>query len=392
MEGKQSFMKIILAFDSFKNCLPSPEIHRILGEAIGRRQPAWEIVSLPLGDGGEGTAEALCAALGGVMERYRVSDPLGRPVMAHWGRLPDHGAVLEMASASGIELLRREELNPEKTSTYGTGELLRHLIVDEKIRRFTIGIGGSATVDGGIGMLQALGVEFIDRQERKLPGGATGGMLGEIAAVDLSHVCPELRQCRFRVACDVTNPLTGPLGAAAVFGPQKGATPEQVRRLDAGLQNFCFTAHQAGVVDQAAELPGDGAAGGLGFALRNFLRAEIVSGAELALELLRFDDALTGADWVVTGEGCSDFQTAHGKLCSQVAKHAHQRNIPVILLSGALGERSSELEDAFDAVLTLAAGPGTLEEALARTPDNLRRMGRALAAMLDRKNSDKRLN
>ncbi len=378
-------MKIILAFDSFKNCLPSPDIHRILGGAIQHCKPDWEIVSLPLGDGGEGTAEALCAALGGVMERYRVSDPLGRPATASWGRLPDHGAVLEMASASGIELLRREELNPEKTSTYGTGELLRHLIVDENIRHFTIGIGGSATVDGGIGMLQALGVEFIDRQGRKLPDGATGGMLGEIAAIDVSHFRPEIRECRFRVACDVTNPLTGPLGAAAVFGPQKGATPEQVHRLDAGLQNLNLAAHQAAMVDHAAELPGDGAAGGLGFALRNFMKAEIVSGAELALDLLHFDDALTGADWVITGEGCSDFQTAHGKLCSQVAKHAHRRNIPVILLSGALGDRAAELEDAFDAVLALAAGPGTLEEALARTPDNLRRMGRALTAMLDRK-------
>ena len=377
-------MKIVLAFDSFKNCMSSPEIHRILRETFHTYRPEWEIVSLPLGDGGEGTAEALCAAQGGVMESHTVSDPLGRPVAARWGRLPDHGAVLEMATASGIELLRRAELDPERASTRGTGELLRHLIREEKIRRLTIGIGGSATVDGGIGMLQALGAAFTDRAGQQIPDGAGGGKLSEVAVVNLKNLLPELRDCRIRVACDVTNPLTGPTGAAAVFGPQKGATPEQVRKLDAGLKNFSLAARRAGVVKASEEQPGDGAAGGLGFALRNFLDAEIVSGAELALELLRFDAALEAADWVMTGEGCSDFQTAHGKLCSHVAAHARQRNIPVILLSGALGERAAELEETFDAVLALAAGPGTLEDALERTPENLRRMVRALTMLLER--------
>ena len=382
-------MKIVLAFDSFKNCLSSPAIHRILLETFRQFQPDWEIVSLPLGDGGEGTAAAITAAMHGTMETVTVSDPLGRPVAAQWGRLPDGRAVLEMASASGIELLKPEELAPERTTTFGTGELLRHLMTCEQVRDFTVGIGGSATVDGGIGMLQALGARFFDRAGRLIPAGAGGGALAEADAADLSQFAPELARCRFRVACDVVNPLTGPDGAAAVFGPQKGATPEQVERLDRGLANWRRVACEAAVAPPG-EQAGDGAAGGLGFALRNYLGAEIVPGAELMLELLDFDRVLQGADWVITGEGCSDFQTAHGKLCARVADHAHAAEVPVILLSGALGKKAEVLNDAFDAVLALASGPTSLEKALADTPDNLRRMARALGVMLGAKRNSQR--
>lgn len=382
-------MKLILAFDSYKNALSSPEIHRILAEVFRRVRPDWEIVSLPLGDGGEGTAAAVTAALGGSMEELRVSDPLGRPVTAQWGRLPGRRAVLEMASASGIERLTRAELDPLRATTFGTGEMVRHLIEHEKIADFTVGIGGSATVDGGIGILQALGARFYDRAGRLVPDGAGGGALGEVARMELEAMRGLLKGCRFRVACDVVNVLTGPAGAAAVFGPQKGATPEQVGLLDRNLACWHKTACAAGVAPER-EQPGDGAAGGLGFALRNFLRAEIVSSAEMVLELLEFDRALAAADWVLTGEGCSDFQTAQGKLCSRVAAHAHAAGVPVILLSGALGKRHEELQGLFDAALALSAGPGALEQAIAATPDNLRRMAEALAAMLKttRKGSD----
>ncbi len=374
-------MKIILAFDSFKNCLSSPEICKLLAAEFKQRRPEWEILPMPLGDGGEGTARAVTAALGGRLEKCIVHDPLHRRVEAEWGALPDGGAVLEMASASGIELLTRSELDPWRTSTFGTGELLRELACRKGIRRFTIGIGGSATVDGGAGMLQALGVRFFDRAGQALAVPAGGGALSRIARVDISGLAPEIRASAIRIASDVTNPLCGPEGAAQVFAPQKGADGAMVAELEKNLRHWGETVVAEGIADDF-EHPGDGAAGGMGFALRAFLQAAGMSGAELVLEVLKFDEALAGADWVLTGEGCSDFQTAHGKLCSVVASHARRRGIPVILLSGALGERAEELENIFDAVLALAAHPGTLEDALQNTPRNLKRMGGALANLL----------
>ena len=377
-------MKIILAFDSFKNCLPSPEICRILQESMQSVLPEAEFAALPLGDGGEGTCRAVTAACGGTMHCCTVHDPLFRSVQAQWGLLPDNSAVLEMASASGIELIDRAERDPMLTTTYGTGELLKHIIAEKSVRNITIGIGGSATVDGGVGMLQALGVKFFDESDQLLPVPASGKDIARIRRIDQSGILPEIRDCRIRIASDVTNPLCGANGAARVFGPQKGADQAMVEQLESNLANWGRLSVKSGFAD-TFESPGDGAAGGLGFALRNYLNAFSVSGAELVLSLLRFDEIVQNADWVLTGEGCSDYQTACGKLCSVVAEHSHRYNVPVILLSGALGERFEELSGTFDAVLALTNGPVSLEEALNATPANLRRMGRSIAKLISRK-------
>ena len=374
-------MKIILAFDSFKNCLPSPEICRILQESIQSVLPEAEIAALPLGDGGEGTCRAVTAACGGTLNSCLVHDPLFRMVHAEWGLLPDNSAVLEMASASGIELIDRTERNPMQTTTYGTGELLAYLATGKNIRSFTIGIGGSATVDCGVGMLQALGVKFYNAENELIPCPADGNAIASIAKIDTSDLLPEIKKCSIRIASDVTNPLCGENGAARVFAPQKGADSEMVEVLEKNLFNFGMLSVKSNLADNITT-PGDGAAGGLGFALRNYLHAQSMSGAELVLELSRFDQAIKDADWVITGEGCSDFQTAHGKLCSVVAEHCRKAGVPVILLSGALGERSDELENIFDAVFSITNKPCTLHEALGSTPENLRRMARNIVNLI----------
>ena len=377
-------MKIILAFDSFKNCLSSPDICRILQDSMLNTDKELQIVAMPLGDGGEGTAAAVTAALNGTIHTYQVHDPLFRPVDAQYGLLSDNSAVLEMASASGIELITQAERDPMRTTTYGTGELLKYLACEKDIRNFTIGIGGSATVDCGVGMLQALGVKFFNAKHELLPIPASGVDIADIKDIDASELLPENRQSTVCIASDVTNPLCGDNGAARVFGPQKGANPDTVEMLENNLRNFGELSVTLRLADNT-NTPGDGAAGGLGFALRNFLHAESTSGAELVLKLLKFDDQLADTDWVITGEGCSDFQTAHGKLCSVVATHARKQNVPVILLSGALGERAEELDKTFDAVFALASAPGTLEKALFDTPRNLERMGRAIVNLLKKR-------
>ena len=377
-------MKIVLAFDSFKDCLSSPEICRILAESIQQADPASIVCSLPLGDGGEGTAQAVTAACGGVMQTTLVHDPLFRPIQAQWGLLPDNSAVLEMASASGIELVAPSERNPMLTTTYGTGEMLKYLACEKHICSFTIGIGGSATVDCGIGMLQALGVKFYDGSGKLLNIPATGEDIARISRIDAEGLLPEIRKSTIKIASDVTNPLCGMQGAARVFAPQKGADAAMVEKLEKNLYNFGTLSVRSALADRI-DAPGDGAAGGLGFALRNYLGAQSLSGAELVLQLLDFDRVLVDADVVITGEGCSDFQTIHGKLCSVVANHARKAGVPVILLSGALGEKAEVLAEKFDAVLALASRPGSLDEALKNTPENLRRMARSIINLLNMK-------
>ncbi|MBQ8753914.1 MAG: glycerate kinase [Lentisphaeria bacterium] len=374
-------MKIVLAFDSFKNCLSSPEICRILRESLLAAEPSCEVLALPLGDGGEGTARAVVNACGGEIFHCPVHDPLFRMTDAEWGLLPDGSAIFEMASASGIELISRAERDPMKTTTYGTGELLRHLACEKSIRKFCIGIGGSATVDGGVGMLQALGVKFYDANRNLLPVPADGNAIGRIRFCDVSEVPPEVRSTEICIASDVNNPLCGESGAARVFAPQKGADPAMVEVLEQNLFNFGQRTVSAGIAD-GFDHPGDGAAGGVGFALRSYLNARTASGAELVLDLLDFDRKIADADLVMTGEGRSDFQTAHGKLCRIVSEHARKAGVPVILLSGALGERFEELEPFFDGLFALSSAPCPLEEALENTPENLRRMGRAILNLL----------
>ena len=355
-------MKIVVAPDSFKGNMRSAQVCDLICAAILRERPEAEVVAFPMADGGEGTVEAVVAATGGRFESLDVCGPLGDPVVAQYGVLPDGSAIMEMASASGLELVPAERLNPLEATTSGTGQVLRHLI-EEGHASIVMGIGGSATVDGGTGLAQALGYRLLDSAGHEITERG-GRILSLIHSIDAANVLAGLHQARIRVACDVTNPLTGPAGAAAVFGPQKGATPEMVTQLDAGLSNL---AHVAGIEGA----PGDGAAGGLGYGLRAFCRAEIVSGAALIAATVGVPAALAGADLLITGEGCTDGQTASGKLCAVLAKMARERGVKTLLLSGALqGELNTFLET-FDYAFSISSGPASLEACMAHAPANL---------------------
>ena len=364
-------MKIIIAPDSYKGALRAEKVAQALAEGWRSIRPGDQLFTIGLSDGGEGMASAMAHARNGRFVEISAVDALMRQVRAKAVMIGD-SAVLETAEANGIERLSRSELDPLSATTYGVGMMMKYLL-DAGCRSFIIGIGGSATVDGGIGMLQALGAEFFDEPGNRVASGAGGGALGKIAKADLTTLDDRLKECDILVACDVTNPLCGSNGSAAVFGPQKGATAEMVKVLDANLR------HWAGLFNDDGTYPGDGAAGGLGFALRKILGGKLVSGAELILKYSGFDAALDGADLVITGEGCSDEQTACGKLCSVVAEHARKFQVPTVLVSGALRGDTAALEKCFAGCFSIAAGPGTLDDAIAATGENLRRMGANLA-------------
>jgi glycerate kinase len=351
-------MEVLIAPDSFKGNMSAPEVCDAIAEGVLRADAGVVARKVTLADGGEGTARAITSAVGGRFIRARVSGPLGKPVDAVFG-LIDKGRVvaLDMASASGIELLRRDQLNPMKTTSYGTGQLIAAAL-DTGAREIIIGIGGSATNDGGIGMLSALGFRLLDKQGKPLVHG--GEALATIASIDVSGADSRLKQTRITVACDVTNPLLGPTGASVVFGPQKGATPEQVVALDAGLTRLATAWIQAGLAADVMQ-QGDGAAGGIGAALRICLGARMESGALLVMKYAGFFDALAHADLVITGEGMSDAQTMGGKLCSVVARESRKAGVPVALLSGALGTNPTGLLTAFDYAASIARGQTSLD-------------------------------
>ena len=367
-------MKIIIAPDSYKGAMRAEKVAQILAEGWQSIRPDDEVVCIALSDGGEGMATALAAARNGRFIEIPTFDALMRPVSGKAAVL-DNTAVLESAEANGIEHLSKSELNPLAASTYGVGIMLKKLL-DSGFRDLLVGIGGSATVDGGAGMLQALGAKFFDRRDLLLPEGIGGGGLRDVAKVDISALDKRLMECRIKVACDVTNPLCGPDGAAEVFGPQKGASAEMVRSLDENLR------HWAALWGDNAVHPGDGAAGGLGFALRKILHAELVSGAQLVMRYSGFLDALPGSSLVITGEGCSDEQTVCGKLCACVAEAAAGHRIPTVLISGALRGDTTALEKIFCGCYSIAPGPVSLDEAIAGTGKNLRRMAANLAELI----------
>ncbi|MDR0635857.1 MAG: glycerate kinase [Treponema sp.] len=351
-------MKVLIAPDSFKGNLSAPEVCDAIAEGVLRADAGAVARKVPLADGGEGTARAITSAAGGRFVSARVRGPLGKPVDAVFG-LINNGrvAALDMASASGIELLKREELNPMKTTSYGTGQLIAAAL-DTGARELIVGIGGSATNDGGIGMLSALGFRLLDKQGKPLVQG--GEALDSIVSIDVGGADPRLKQTRIKVACDVRNPLLGPTGASAVFGPQKGATPEQVAVLDAGLTKLAAAWIQAGLAADVMQ-NGDGAAGGVGAALRICLDARMESGALLVMRYAGFFDALAHADLVITGEGMSDAQTADGKLCSVVARESRKVGVPVALVSGALGANPAALLKIFDYATSIARGQTSLD-------------------------------
>ncbi|MGE8065839.1 glycerate kinase [Pseudomonas sp. NPDC089569] len=363
-------MKIVIAPDSFKDSLSAQGVADAIALGLAEVWPQAQLLKCPMADGGEGTVESVLAACKGQLRRTEVRGPLGATVSAAWGWLPDsHAAIIEMAEASGLQLVAVDQRNACISSTYGTGELIRAAL-DAGAQRVILAIGGSATNDAGAGALQALGVNLLDANEQPLaPGGLA---LGQLARIDLAGIDPRLASVRFDIAADVNNPLCGPHGASAIFGPQKGASPEQVEQLDSALAHFadhCASALGKDVRDE----PGSGAAGGLGFAAKAFLGARFTAGVEVVAELVGLAHAVAGADLVITGEGRFDAQTLRGKTPFGVARIARQQGVPVIVIAGTLGEGYQALyEHGIDAAFAVTSGPMTLAQACMDAPRLLR--------------------
>ena len=356
-------MKVVIAIDSFKGSMSSMEAGRAAAEGIRRVHPEAEIIVKPLADGGEGTVEALVEGLGGEYVTAPVTGPLGAPVNARYGVM-DGGrtAIMEMAEASGIILVDRKDLDPWKASTVGTGQMIRHAI-ERGCRDFIIGIGGSATTEGGIGMLTALGYEFYDAQGQLLP--PVFESLGKIAVVDGSHVLPELSECHFQIACDVTNPLCGDNGAVYVYGPQKGVKAEERAQMDSLMKVYAEkTANHFG--KDNSEYAGAGAAGGLGFAFLSYLPNVVLkSGIRIVLDAISFEESLPGADYVITGEGRLDSQTANGKVPVGVARIAKTFGARVLAFAGGVTNDAGACNaEGIDAFFPIVRGVCSLDEAM----------------------------
>lgn len=342
------FTKVIVAIDSFKGCLASDEVEAVVAETICWKYPACEVRCLPVADGGEGMLPVLVRATGGRFITADVHDPLMRPLRARYGVLGDgKTAVIEMAEASGLPLLAAQERNPMQATSFGTGELIRHAL-RSGYRKLLVGIGGSATNDGGMGMLQALGLRFYDQAGKEL--GQGGAMMEQVVCVDSRQVEKALAEADVTVACDVQNPFCGAEGAAFVFAPQKGATPEQVVRLDEGLRHWAEVIFRTTGKDVRL-LPGAGAAGGMGGALHAFLHASLQPGIELLLDAVRFNEELTDADLVITGEGRADSQTLMGKVPAGVLRRALAQGVRTVLLAGQIRDGQTLLRAGFSRLL-----------------------------------------
>jgi glycerate kinase len=356
-------MHIVVAPDSYKGSVSAVEVALAMERGILTVFPSAKVRKIPIADGGEGTVEALVTATGGQYRSNEVAGPLGERIFAAWGVLGDgKTAVIEMATASGLPLVPADRRDPRKASSYGTGELIRAAL-DAGLRQIIIGIGGSATNDAGAGMARALGARFLAADGSQLADG--GAALAALVGIDLSGLDSRLQETEITVACDVDNPLCGPRGASAVFGPQKGATPEIVAQLDAALGRFAEYAQQVTGRDVAG-LPGAGAAGGLGAGLMFFTRAQLKPGIEIVLDTVNFSTVVKDADYVITGEGRTDFQTAFGKAPVGVAKVAKMSGVPVFCLSGGLGKGADDvLAQGIDAVMSICERPMSLEECMA---------------------------
>ena len=359
-------MKIVVAPDSFKGSVTALQAANAIEEGIRRVFPEAVIDKIPMADGGEGTVQSLVDATGGDIQSARVLDPLGNEIEAEFGILADgQTAVIEMASASGLTLVPPDKQNPLLTTTYGTGQLIRAAL-ETGCRRLIIGIGGSATNDGGAGMAEALGIQFLNANGKSIERG--GGGLGELASIDMTTGHPAIAETETVVACDVNNPLTGPNGASHVYAPQKGATPEMVKTLDSYLGHFDEVLTRT-FKKSFNDVPGAGAAGGLGAGLMAFLNAELKLGVDIMIDAVRLKERMKGASLVFTGEGQIDFQTAFGKTPVGVAKVAKADNIPVIAIAGGIGEGAKAVYDAgIDAMLGIAQEPMSLEDAVADAP------------------------
>ncbi|ANB56689.1 glycerate kinase family protein [Anoxybacillus sp. B7M1] len=355
-------MKIVIAPDSFKESLAAIEVARAIEKGFREVFPEAEYVCMPMADGGEGTVQALVAATKGRIVEREVTGPLGEPVQACFGLLGDgKTAVIEMAAASGLHLVPNNKRNPLITTTKGTGELIRAAL-DEGANHLIIGIGGSATNDGGAGMVQALGGRLLDKHGKDLDPG--GGNLAKLASIDLSSLDPRLSRVKIEAACDVVNPLIGRQGAAAVFGPQKGATPEMVLQLEQNLRHYADMIERT-VGKRVHDVPGAGAAGGLGAGLLAFLNAELKRGIDIVLNAVQFERRIRGASLIITGEGRIDGQTIYGKVPIGVAKAAKPYHIPVLAIAGSLGDDcSAVLCQGIDAIYSIVPGIISLTKAI----------------------------
>ena len=373
-------MKIVIAPDSWKESLTALEVATAIEDGFRQIFPDAEMVKIPMADGGEGTVEAMVAATQGRIVNLRVTGPLGEPVDAFYGLSGDEQqAFIEMAAASGLESVPPARRDPRITTSWGTGELIRHAL-DAGVRHIIIGLGGSATNDGGAGMVQALGAKLLDQQGEPL--GFGGDALSQLARIDISQLDKRLAECRIEAACDVTNPLTGEEGATAIFGPQKGATPEMIKQLDNALT------HYGQIIERDLDksvmtLKGGGAAGGMGVALYAFCGADLRQGIEIVTEALALDAAVRDADLVITGEGRIDSQSIHGKVPIGVARVAKRYAIPVIGIAGSLTADVEVVYDhGLDAIFSVIPRICTLDEALENAAGNLRMNARNIAAVI----------
>jgi glycerate kinase len=373
-------MKIVIAPDSFKESLSALDVASEIEAGFREIFPTADYLKIPVADGGEGTVDAMIAATGGQRIEIEVTGPLGNPVQAFYGLLGDgKTAVIEMAAASGLELVPPAQRNPLLTTTFGTGQLIRAAL-DAGARHCIIGLGGSATNDGGAGMLQALGGDLLDTSGKSIPPG--GGGLAKLAQIKLAHLDPRLKDCLFEIACDVSNPLLGPQGASAIFGPQKGATPEMVGQLEANLSHFAQLILRDFGLDLASQ-PGTGAAGGMSLCLIAFLNGTLRPGVEIVTDAIHLAAAIKDADLVITGEGRIDSQSIRGKTPVGVARLAQAHGVPVIAIGGCLAaDTAAVYQHGIDAAFAAVNRPCTLETALNETRQNLRAAARNIAACL----------
>lgn len=359
-------MHVLIAVDSFKGSLSSQKAGEAITIGIRRVFPEVTTEVIAMADGGEGTVEAIVSASAGRILKTKVTSPLGEPIDAILGQLGDGTIVLEMASASGLPLVPPAKRNPLLTTTRGTGELIKAAL-DLNAKEIIIGIGGSATNDGGAGMAQALGAKLLNQDGQELPPG--GGALSELKRIDISGLDPRLKETEITVMCDVDNPLCGPRGASAVYGPQKGATPEMVQQLDQNLAHFAEVI-KTDLGTDLKDVPGAGAAGGLGMGLLAFTKAQLKTGVDAVLDTVDFVGKLEKADIVITGEGRIDGQSIYGKVPMGVAKRAHKYGKPTIAIVGSIGAGSEALYDhGLSSILTIVNGPLTLEDSMEKAFD-----------------------
>ncbi len=359
-------MKLVFASDSFKGSLSSAEIVNLLSRAAKEVLGEVECIGIPVADGGEGTVDSILSTTSGSKISTEVSGPLGDRIKAYYGKLDENRAIIEMASASGLTLIPKEKRNPLYTSTYGTGELIKDAL-DKGFRDIYIAIGGSATNDGGMGCARALGIRFLDKSGNELDG--VGADLDKVERIDITGLDARIKDSKFTVLCDVKNPLCGSNGATYTFAAQKGADPFIQDRLEKGMCNYRDVIRRQFGIDPDSTI-GGGAAGGLGTMLNVFLNAEIKPGIETVLDLVSFDELITGADLIVTGEGCTDWQSSFGKVVCGVGERAKKQGIPVIDLCGSLGDGYEEIYNhGITSLITTVNAPMSLEDAMKNAKD-----------------------